>query len=186
MTVGSMRFEGVRVDRYARIWIGRSRMSEAGLRKGLKVRFEWISPSALKITPLDIPVTPDHDSVRDMLYEIGLLKGRIALREYPIEGMRVDVVWKRIEKGNPYIAFEVQIAGNFFEALTKLKHAWDLWNSIPFLVTTEEYIDKALKLVEGSFHEIKHVIRVVGWRSVEELYNLLKKVRELEAEMKLS
>lgn len=95
-------------------------------------------------------------------------------------------MWKKIEKGNPYIAFEVQIGGNFFEALTKLKHAWDLWNSIPFLVTTEEYVDKALKLVEGSFHEIKHVIRVVDWKHVKELYGLLRKVRVLEAEIKLS
>lgn len=27
------------------------------------------------------------------------------------------------------------MAGNFYEALTKLKHAWDKWNSKPFLVT---------------------------------------------------
>jgi len=187
--VGDFRFDNVRVDRYARVWIDRSKISEANLREGLKIELEWISDNKLKVTPLEVVTRaveePDHNEIRDMLYEIGELKGRIALKEYPIDSMRVDVVWKKVEKGNPYIAFEVQVAGNFFEALTKLKHAWDLWNSTPFLVTTEEYVDRALKLVEGSFHEIKHVIRILNWESVRELYNMLKRVRELEAEMRL-
>ncbi|MEM2293129.1 MAG: hypothetical protein QXX41_07620 [Nitrososphaerota archaeon] len=189
VVVGEVRLSGVRVDRYARLWLGRSKISETRLKEGLKVELEWTSPSELKVTFLEAVTTPsespDHNAIRDMLYEIGELKGKLALKEYPIDSMRLDVVWKKVEKGNPYIAFEVQVAGNFFEALTKLKHAWDLWNSTPFLVTTEEYVDRALKLVEGSFHEIKHVIRILNWESVRELYNMLKRVRELEAEMRL-
>lgn len=188
--VGDFRFDNVRVDRYARVWIDRSKMSEANLREGLKIELEWISDNKLKVTPLEVVTRaveePDHNEIRDMLYEIGELKGKLALKEYPIDSMRLDVVWKKIEKGNPYIAFEVQIAGNFFEALTKLKHAWDLWNSTPFLVTTEEYVDKALKLVEGSFHEMKDAIRIVNWKSIKELHSILKRANELEVQMKLS
>ena len=89
-----------------------------------------------------------------MVYEIGRFKGKVVEKEYPIDNYRLDVVWKRIVKGNPYRAFEVQIGRNFFEALTKLKQAWDMWNSTPYLVTTDACMEKAKQLVEGSFHEM--------------------------------
>ncbi|MEM2240584.1 MAG: hypothetical protein QXL27_09860 [Candidatus Bathyarchaeia archaeon] len=39
-----------------------------------------------------------------------------------------------------------------------------IWSSPLFLATTEEYVDKSLKLVEGSPHEIKRVIKVEDWK----------------------
>jgi hypothetical protein len=66
------------------------------------------------------------------------MEGRHPEKEKPIDGERIDVVWKRIERGDPNFVFEVQISGNFYEALAKLKHAWDKWNSRPFLVTNEQ------------------------------------------------
>ena len=57
--------------------------------------------------------------------------------------------------------------------MTKLKHAWDKWNSFPYLVMTDEDAPRAQSLLEGSFHEMGHVARVVDWRDVTRLYDLL-------------
>jgi len=34
-------------------------------------------------------------------------------------------------------------------------HAWDIWGSKLFLVTTEEYVNEAKTLPGGTFHEIE-------------------------------
>jgi len=128
---------------------------------------------------------PKHNQVRDMIFEIGKIEGRIAETEYPIDSLRLDVVWKTIPTGNPKWAFEVQMAGNFYEALTKLKHAWDKWNSRPFLVTTEEYADQARGLLEGSFHEMKDDARIVNWKKITELHHLLKDAHKIRSELRL-
>jgi hypothetical protein len=126
---------------------------------------------------------PDHNEIRDMICEIGKFEGRISETEYPIENMRLDVVWKRIKSGNPSHAFEVQISGNFFEALTKLKHAWDKWNSKPFLITTEKYEVEAKLLLEGSFHEMEHIAKIVNWKKIKELYETEKRAKDLRNEI---
>ena len=135
-----------------------------------------------------VPTTlssPKHDEIRNMIFEIGKFEGRISEIEYPINNLRLDAVWKRIRTGNPTHVFEVQIGGNFFEALTKLKHAWDLWNSKPFLVTTEEYIAQAKWLLEGSFHEMKDDARIVNWKKIVRLYQLLKEANMIKSEIRL-
>jgi len=114
------------------------------------------------------------------------LKQLVVEKEYPIEKFRLDVAWKRVAKGNPFAAFEVQIGGNFFEALTKLKHAWDMWSSIPVLVTTDEYADRARELIEGSFHEIRKRLRIVDYKEIKELYDAWKKIDEIENRITLS
>lgn len=130
-------------------------------------------------------LTPKHNVIRDMIAEIGTLEGRITETEYPIDNLRLDVVWKRIKTGSPEKAFEVQLAGNFYEALTKLKHAWDKWNSTPFLVTTSDFEAQAKSLLEGSFHEIRKEARIVNWKKIVELHQLLKHVDELKSDIRL-
>jgi len=129
------------------------------------------------------PTTPDHDVIRDMIHEIGKLEEHISQKEYPIDSMFLNVVWKKILKGNPHYAFEIQIGGNFYQALTKLKHAWDMWRSIPVLVTTEEYEEEAKQLLEGSFHEIRDVIRIINWRKIQRLFELEKEMAGLKDEI---
>lgn len=126
-----------------------------------------------------------HNEVRDMIYEIGGFMGRISEREYPIDNLRLDVVWKTIPSGNPGWVFEVQMAGNFYEALTKLKHARDKWNSRPYLVTTERYIEQAKRLLEGSFHEMREDARIVNWEKIVKLHKLLREADEIRRELKL-
>ena len=126
-----------------------------------------------------------HNQLRDMIRDIGLRENRLAEIEYPIDGYRLDAVWKRIKGGTPSHVFEVQIGGNLEQALTKLKHAWDKWNSIPYLVTTDEDAAKARSLLEGSFHEMGHVAKVIDWKDIASLYELLSQAYTLRSEMGL-
>jgi len=128
-------------------------------------------------------LTPNHNEIRDLIGEIGKLEGKICEVEYPIDSYRLDVAWKRIKAGNPSHAFEVHLHGDFFEALTKLKHAWDKWNSKPFLITTEEYAEKARLLLEGSFHEIQEVTRIIGWNKILQLHRLEKDLARMKTEL---
>ena len=149
------------------------------LRKNPPVTIEQpVKPKQRVEVPAPITRTameePDHDTIRDMIHEIGLMEKRISETEYPMDGWRLDVAWKRVSAGSPSHAFEVQIGGNFYEALSKLKHAYDMWNSKPILVTTEKYAEDARNLLQGSFHEIRNVIGIVNWKRVSRLYELLK------------
>lgn len=124
-----------------------------------------------------------HNRLRDMLFEIGKLEGRISEKEYPIEEGRLDVAWMKISGGKPMAVFEVQVGGNFYQALAKLKHACDIWNSKPFLVTSEKYRSKAMIWIKGTFHEMEKDLRIVDSDRVEELYNTIKKARDIKEEL---
>jgi predicted RNA-binding protein len=124
-----------------------------------------------------------HDKIRDMLYEIGEIEKMVSEKEYRINGERIDVAWKRIAAGMPSSVFEVQVGGNFYEALAKLKHAWDKWSSRPFLVTTAEQKQKASEWLSGSFHEIQQEINIVDCKKVEELYQAVKKASDIKTEL---
>jgi len=93
------------------------------------------------------------------------------------------VAWKRIEAGAPHFVFEVQVGGNFYEALAKLKHAWDTWNSRPFLVTTQAQKEKAAQWIRGSFHEIRAVLKVLPCEKVKELHDAVKKAGQLRHDL---
>lgn len=102
-----------------------------------------------------------HNELRDKIAEIGRCEGRHVEVEYLVDNLKLDVVWKKTCSANLGWAFEVQLGGNLFEALTKLKHAWDIWNCRPFLVIMDKYVEQAKSLIEGSFHEMKDEARLV-------------------------
>ena len=154
-----------------------------GLVSAVETKIETAQPIEQAPTIKESLEIPNHNEIRDMISEIGGFEGWISEVEYPIDKMRLDVVWRRIKAGNPSHAFEVQVGGNFYEALTKLKHAWDKWNSKPFLVTTEKYELEAKQLLEGSFHEIEHVTRIVNWKKIRALHEAEKKAHSLKSDM---
>jgi|GEM_PF-1022107 len=129
---------------------------------------------------------PNHNELRDMIQDIGKMKGLVSEIEYPINGWRLDVIWRKPVRKNPDQAWEVQIGGNFYEALAKLKHAWDIWGSEPFLVTTEKYENETQKLLGGTFHEISVVMRIINYKQIMRLHQLLRDETELEKEIGLS
>jgi hypothetical protein len=149
----------------------------------VEAKVEVAQPSEKPTAIVEALAIPSHNEIRDMISEIGGFEGWISEVEYSIDKMRLDVVWRRIKAGNPSHAFEVQVGGNFFEALTKLKHAWDKWNSKPFLVTTEKYELEARQLLEGSFHEIEDVARIVNWKKIRDLHETEKKGHSLKSDI---
>ena len=121
-----------------------------------------------------------HHELQEMFKEIGLLQRFIAETEYPMENERLDVVWRRVEKSVPTYVFEVQVGGDVYHALGKLKHAWDIWNSNLFLITEKEQVGEVQKLLDGTFHEIKDKIHIINIEEAKELYQSKNKVKELE------
>ena len=96
-----------------------------------------------------------HDELKAKIAEMGRIQKFLAEVEYPMEGTRLDVVWRRVEKSVPTYVFEVQVGGDIYHALAKLKHAYDLWNSRIYLVAGPGDKDKAESLLSGTFHEIR-------------------------------
>ena len=111
-----------------------------------------------------------HDMLKKYLFEIGRIQGFIAEEEYPIEGNRLDVVWRRIERSVPTYAFEVQIGGDIYHALAKLKHAFDLWNSRIFIVARNSERARYEALVNGAFRELRDRTVFMEANAIAELY----------------
>ena len=146
---------------------------------------------ALPSRPLPLAVVEKkavslHDEIKAKLVEIGRLQKLIAESEYDMDGGRLDVVWRRIERAVPAYVFEVQIGGDLYHAMGKLKHAFDLWNSNIFLVVAEEDMQKARQLLAGTFHEIRRKVKLVEAGKIDELFRRKKAYRDFEAELGIS
>jgi predicted RNA-binding protein len=126
-----------------------------------------------------------HDELKEKILELGKIEGYIVEKEYmfPDINERLDAVWRRVAASVPTYVFEIQIGGNLHQALAKLKHAYDIWNSNIFLITTKDNLEKAQKLLSGSFHEIKNHIRILTVEKINEVYELQIKDNELKKEL---
>lgn len=121
-----------------------------------------------------------HKDYQQMLKEIGKLQGFIGETEYLMEGEKLDVVWRKVAGSVPTYVFEIQIGGDIYHALGKLKHAWDLWNSNIFLVADKKTIPKAKSLLKGTFHEISSCLTIMNLEEAQELFFSKKKLKDLE------
>ena len=126
-----------------------------------------------------------HTGVQQLVYEIGRMNRLISEKEYPIDEERLDVVWRRIERSVPTFAFEVQMGGDIYHALGKLKHASDLWNSKVFLVAPEDQFSAATALLRGTFNEIESKIKILSLFQVQELHEQKQKWVKIEKEIGL-
>lgn len=124
-----------------------------------------------------------HEAIKARLVEIGRIQKMIAESEYDMDGGKLDVVWRRVERGVPTYVFEVQVGGDLYHAMTKLKHAYDLWNSNIFLIVSGSDVAKAQELLKGAFHEIQGKIRIIETEKINQLFNLKKAYRKLEAQL---
>lgn len=141
-------------------------------------------PAEYKASTQEVRQTiPSHEYVQEKLVEVGRLQQYIAEKEYPFDIGRLDVVWRRVANSVPTYVFEVQVGGDMYHALAKLKHAFDLWNSHIFIVASEKDRDKANSLLCGTFHEINERIKFVGLETVDELYQRKKAYFDLEREL---
>ncbi len=125
-------------------------------------------------------VTLSHDNIQDRLMKIGQLQDFIVEKEYPFDIGKLDVVWRRVTNSVPTYVFEIQVGGDIYHALGKLKHAYDLWNSHIFFVASQSDYGKATNLLSGTFHEINDRIKYIELEKVDELYKRKKAYFELE------
>jgi predicted RNA-binding protein len=128
-------------------------------------------------------VPPSHKELQRKLVEIGELQGYLAEPEYVFDIGKLDVVWRRVLNSVPTYVFEVQVSGDIYHALAKLKHAFDLWNSHIFIVASETDHNKAESLLSGTFHEIGNRIKFIELEKVEELYERKKAYFDFEREL---
>lgn len=128
----------------------------------------------------------EHQRIIQALLQIGRLQHYLCDKEYPMENTRLDVVWRRVERSVPNFAFEVQIGGNPYQALAKLKHAYDIWNSNIYLVIRSVSKPHIEQLLSGAFHEISGRLHVVEEETVRRLVGLKRDIRELEAQLGLT
>jgi hypothetical protein len=142
---------------------------------------EPVIPEAEATTP-DVPGSP-HDEIIAKMLEIGRLQKFLTEREYPMEGYRLDAVWRRVEKAVPTYVFEVHIGGDLHRSLAKLKHAFDIWNSNIFLVANKQHRKDADRLLSGLFHEIRDRLKFIETEKVDELLRQKRGVHDLEAEL---
>lgn len=141
------------------------------------------APEVLKPEVVVKKKVPLHDEIKAKLLEIGRLQKLIAESEYNMDTGRLDVVWRRVERAVPAYVFEVQIGGDLYHAIGKLKHAYDIWNSNIFLVVNEEDLHKARGLLIGTFHEIRDKIKIVEVKKIDELFRRKKAYREFESKL---
>lgn len=159
--------------------------------RGFQIIKEEIANQAIKAFPIGpFPVEAIkktdvtlHDEIKAKLLEIGRLQKLISEPEYDMDGGKLDVVWRRIERAVPAYVFEVQIGGDLYHAIGKLKHAFDLWNSNIFLVVIEEDMQKAMSLLSGTFHEILDKVKVIEAEKIDELFRRKKAYRDFEIEL---
>src|SRR3990172_3780838 len=124
-----------------------------------------------------------HGQIVDSLLEIGRLQNYLCQKEYPMGKARLDVVWRRVQRSVPNFVFEVQVGGNLYQALAKLKHAYDIWNSNIYLVLLDTDKKQLDELLSGTFHEIQDKLRVVDNATVRRLANLKKEIRDIESRL---
>lgn len=148
---------------------------------GLKPLVEpALTPQAIETRVTTGSITIKHDDVKAYLTEIGRIQGYIADEEYPLNSTRLDVVWRRVERSVPTFVFEVQIGGDIYHAIAKLKHAFDIWNSHIFLAATMADKSKYQELISGTFHEIADHVRFIDITSIQELLDKKRGYKELE------
>lgn len=135
-----------------------------------------LAPSQEKLTK---GIT-SHDLVKKALVQIGRLQNFIAEEEYSFDIGKLDVVWRRVELSVPTYVFEVNVGGDVYHALGKLKHAFDLWNSHIFIVASQADQKKVDQLVSGTFHEIGPRLKFIELAQVDELYERKKAYRDFE------
>lgn len=135
------------------------------------------------VTEIKEKTLPSHDQIKETLVQIGKLQKYIAQEEYSFDIGKLDVVWRRVEQSVPTYVFEIQVGGDVYHALAKLKHAFDLWNSHIFIVASEKERSKVENLLSGTFHEINSRIKFIELGDIEELYKRKKDYLDFENEL---
>ena len=85
-----------------------------------------------------------------------------------------------MERSVPTYVFEVQVGGDIYHAMSKLKHAFDLWNSHIFLVASNRERGKYQELLAGTFHEVADKMQFIEIGLVKELLGKKRDYKNME------
>jgi len=132
----------------------------------------------------EIP-SPTHEDIKNLLLEIGRLQSFIVSPEYKMGTDRLDVVWRRLPESVPTYVIEVQVGGDLYHALGKLKHAHDLWNSRIFLIASSNCLAEVNKLLSGTFHEIRSILKFINIEKVLNLHKSKLNIYQVEKDLGL-
>lgn len=133
------------------------------------------------------PGEPMHFKIRDLLVEIGKLKGmEESVSEYSFDHFKLDVAWKesKVRAGPDYV-FEVHIGGDLWKDLASLKHAYDRFHCSVFLVGRPEDRVLVQQILPGAYHEMSRKFKFIEFGEVSRLYEYLKQAKDLEGRLGL-
>jgi len=144
-----------------------------------------------------------HEHIVLSLMNVYQILGYYPVREYKANSYEIDIVlWQNKRLYNEYIetikkkpalsrsfpiaAIEVQVHGNIDSALSRLKHAYDLWKCKLFLVLSSDLelqrIHQRLgEALSGAFHEIRDHLDIL---KVDDIIKLSKCLNEYKDTLK--
>jgi len=136
-----------------------------------------------------VEVTPTqrdyHNHIQEVIAEAGRLQFYFTEIEYPLQNRRLDVVWKREVQGVPTFAFEVEMSGGIERAITKLRLAFQLWNSRPLLIVPKEEHGKVENLIQKEERHFKENINFYDPAIFKELLSKKHDLRAFEEKYKI-
>lgn len=135
-------------------------------------------PDKLKFTVIE-PVKPEKE-VASRIFEIGKIQRMIVESDVPVDQSILDVAWKRTIRSVPTFAFSIELEGDLNLPVQTLKHAHDLWNSRPFLITDQEKLQEANEITTGLYHEFSSSLKILTPYQIQELHDSKKAYYDLE------
>jgi len=121
-----------------------------------------------------------HDEIVDIIYALGEIIGYKPDKKWRHEKYEFDVVWHKPPRIGPKYVFEVHLKGSLEAALLRLKHAYDLWESQIFLVSTEDQLKEAQSKFLGELHELKDKVILLDIKNIKDFYEFKGKFEWLE------
>ena len=124
-----------------------------------------------------------HTEVQEMLLQIGVSLGFYAVLEFEY----YDVVWRETQKGARLShVFEVQSKGNLDSALAKLKRAYQMQRTKPFLVlSTERDLNRARQSLAREFQDIENTVTILTFEQIRLVHRNLQNIAPLIRELLL-
>ena len=151
-------------------------------------KYEWLLRNVKEKASEEVEYT--HNKLQDMLKDLGSIFNYISRVNYKDpHGLYVyDVVWLEDVGLPPVRVFEVQKSGNLDVALSRLKHAYDLWRARLYLIVVQEHdVVRANKLVQpylrGAFHNLRNKLTIITAQQLMELYKDIESHKQLVKEL---
>jgi len=121
----------------------------------------------------------NHEEVKSWLQEIGEVLGYYTYPEFGDEQYRFDIVYKLFnsEKQPPVAFFEVVDSNTVDNSLSRLFYAYRTFRprGLYLIVLDNKYQERAKKLLESTYPEIKDKVEILDANKIRELRDILNK-----------